>query len=131
MHGVKPRGDDPIWAPGFLPKVYQPTAIDGRNKTPIENLARRASMSDRQQRNLLDTLRELNSEHSRLRPHEADLVARLESFELAYRMQTAAPEAMDIADESEATRKAYGVEGLHLFGLTREAWLRDRPEAPG
>ena len=45
MHGVKPRGNDPIWAPGFLPKVFQPTTIDGRSAKPIENLARLKSMS--------------------------------------------------------------------------------------
>ncbi len=110
MHGVKPRGDDPIWAPGFLPKVYQPTAIDGRSQTPIANLDRLKSLNDKQQRTVLDFLKEFNEEHSKLRPYEADLSARLESFELAYRMQTAAPEAMDVSQESEATQQMYGVD---------------------
>ena len=73
MHGVKPRGGDPIWSPGFLPKVYQPTAIDGRSATPIENLARRNNMTNEQQRQQLDVLKALNTKHQELRPHEADL----------------------------------------------------------
>ncbi len=103
-----PRGGKPIWSPGFLPKVYQPTSIDGGQ--PIADLARRNGMTEAQQRAQLDILKAMNHQHQELRPHEADLAARLESFELAYRMQTAAPEAMDVNDESEATKKAYGVD---------------------
>ncbi len=110
MHGAMPRGGNPIWAPGFLPKVYQPTAIDGRSQQPISNLSRLGSMTDRQQRTQLDLLNELNASHQKLRPHEADLAARLESFELAYRMQTAAPEALDVKEESETIQKLYGVD---------------------
>jgi hypothetical protein len=110
MHGVKPRGGDPIWAPGFLPRRFQPTAIDGRSATPIANLSRLKTMTDPQQRAQLDALKFLNAKHQQLRPHEADLAARLESFELAYRMQTAAPEAMDIAKESKETQTMYGVD---------------------
>ena len=109
MHGVMPRGGNPIWSPGFLPKVFQPTAIDGRSATPIANLARLKSMNDRQQRTMLDALKRANANHQQLRPHEADLAARLESFELAYRMQSAAPEAMDLRRESAAMHKLYGV----------------------
>ncbi|WP_417391021.1 DUF1501 domain-containing protein [Gimesia sp.] len=110
MHGAMPRGGNPIWAPGFLPKVYQPTAIDGRSQQPISNLSRLNSMTDPQQRTQLDLLKELNASHQKLRPHEADLAARLESFELAYRMQTAAPEALDVKEESETIQKLYGVD---------------------
>ena len=89
LHGAMPRGGKPIWSPGFLPKVYQPTSIDGQK--PIADLARLKGMTDGQQRAQLDILKEMNRKHQELRPHEADLAARLESFELAYRMQTAAP----------------------------------------
>ena len=67
-------------------------------------------MNDPQQRAQLDILKAMNRKHQKLRPHEADLAARIESFELAYRMQTAAPEAMDVASESEQTQQAYGVD---------------------
>jgi hypothetical protein len=110
LHGAMPRGGKPIWSPGFLPKVYQPTSIDGQKGTPIDDLARLKGMTDGQQRAQLDILKAMNREHQELRPHEADLAARLESFELAYRMQTAAPEALDISKESELTHKAYGTD---------------------
>jgi len=110
LHGHMPRGGKPIWSPGFLPKKYQPTSIDGRSATPISNLARLKGMTDKQQRAQLDMLKALNAKHQKLRPHEADLAARLESFELAYRMQTAAPEAMDVNRESKATQEMYGVD---------------------
>ena len=109
LHGEMPRGGKPIWSPGFLPKVYQPTSIDGRNETPISNLVRRSGMSESQQRAQLDVLKTMNIKHQQRRPYEADLAARLESFELAFRMQTAAPEAMDISQESGETHSAYGV----------------------
>ena len=110
MHGVMPRGGNPIWAPGFLPKVYQATSIDGRSDTPIENLAHLDTMTRIQQRAQLDVLREMNHRHQQLRPHEADLAARTESFELAYRMQSSAPEAMDLSQESQSTHRAYGTD---------------------
>ena len=110
LHGAMPRGGKPIWSPGFLPKVYQPTSIDGRNNKPIDNLARMSGMTEQHQRSQLDVLKQMNAAHQQLRPHEADLAARLESFELAYRMQTAAPEAMDVSKETQATQKAYGVD---------------------
>jgi hypothetical protein len=54
-------------------------------------------------------LRDVNSAHAQARPAQADLSARINSFELAYRMQTAAPEALDFQSESEATRQLYGI----------------------
>jgi len=110
LHGAMPRGGKPIWSPGFLPKLYQPTSIDGRNNTPIANLDPPTGMTRQQQRAQLDVLKAMNKKHQRLRPHEADLAARLEAFELAYRMQTAAPEAMDLGQESAATHKQYGAD---------------------
>ena len=108
LHGAMPRGGKPIWAPGFLPRKFQPTAINGTN--PIGNLARRKNMGDQHQRAQLDILRAMNRVHGESRALERDLAARIESFELAYRMQTAAPEAMDVARESKATQQAYGVD---------------------
>ncbi|MFP6614694.1 MAG: DUF1501 domain-containing protein [Pirellulales bacterium] len=109
MHGTKPRGADPIWSSGFLPSVYQATALDPRKPAPIDNLARPNEINAEQQRSLLDALRDANSKHATARPFDSDLNARLESFELAFRMQTAAPEAFDISKESERTREAYGL----------------------
>jgi hypothetical protein len=63
-----------------------------------------------EQRDLLDTLRTLNERHLAARNHDSELMARLESYELAFRMQMSAPEATDISSESEATKKLYGLD---------------------
>lgn len=110
MHGTKPRGGDPVWSSGFLPSVYQATALDPRKPKPIDNLDRLEHFSDSQQRSLLDELRQTNLRHADERPFDRDLSARLESFELAYRMQTAAPEVFDVATESETVQKMYGLD---------------------
>ncbi|MFT5467614.1 MAG: hypothetical protein ACI8UO_002720 [Verrucomicrobiales bacterium] len=110
MHGTKPRGGDPVWSSGFLPSVYQATALDPRKPKPIDNLDRHANFTDGQQRSLLDALRQTNQRHADERPFDRDLSARLESFELAYRMQTAAPEVFDVSTESETVQKMYGLD---------------------
>ena len=109
MHGKKPRGGDPVWSSGFLPSVFQATALDPRQAKPINNLQRSGELTDPQQRTLLDALRAANDRHARTRPFDRDLSARLESFELAYRMQVAAPEAFNIGLETKQTQEAYGL----------------------
>ncbi len=94
MHDTRPRGDDQIWSAGFLPKTYQALALDARRKEAIDNLARDGKHNDAQQRAQLELLRQLNEEHAAARPTQADLAARINSYELAYRMQMAAPEAL-------------------------------------
>ena len=101
MHERKPRGDDQIWSAGFLPKSHQALAIDARRPVAIDNLALRTGQSLDAQRAELDLLSTVNAEHAALRPTQADLAARISSFELAYRMQSAAPEAIDLAQESK------------------------------
>ena len=110
MHERRSRGDDQIWSAGFLPKTFQALALDARRGGVIDNLDRSVSQTASQQRSTLDLLRDLNQQHAQSRSPQTDLAARINSFELAYRMQTAAPEAMDIASESDATKKLYGVD---------------------
>ena len=109
MHGTKPRGGDPIWSSGFLPSVYQATSLDPRAAKPIDNLEQLKELEGSQQRSLLDALNNANRKHAESRPFDRDLNARLESFELAYRMQSAAPEAFDIAQEPEYIHEMYGL----------------------
>ncbi|MBT5017494.1 DUF1501 domain-containing protein [bacterium] len=109
MHGTKPRGADPIWSSGFLPSVFQATALDPRGGKPIDNLQPPGELSGEQQRSLLNVLNSANRKHAEERPFDQDLNARLESFELAYRMQTSAPEAFDLAQESAETQEKYGL----------------------
>jgi hypothetical protein len=80
----------------------------GRN--PILNLSRPAGMQSEQQRDLLDTLRTMNEGHLESRNRDSELGRRIESYELAFRMQMSAPEATDISSESEATKKMYGLD---------------------
>jgi len=110
MHERKPRGDDQIWSAGFLPKSHQALAIDARRPVAIDNLSLRQGQSLAAQRAELDLLAAVNGAHAAARPTQADLAARITSFELAYRMQTAAPEAIDLAQESQATHALYGTE---------------------
>jgi hypothetical protein len=73
-------------------------------------LKRPDRIGEGQQRELLDLLRDLNQHHAQAHPSEGELNARLDSYELAYRMQTAAPEAVDLASESAITREMYGLD---------------------
>ena len=105
----KPRGEDPIWSTGFLPKIFQATAIDGGNKKVIDNLDRLDDLTDHQQRSQLDAIKFLNDSHRAERLHTSNLEARQEAYELAYRMQTSAPNAFNLNNERESTRKVYGI----------------------
>lgn len=126
LHDNKPRGDDGIWSPGFLPKSYQPLLLDARQKQAIANLSPIQGMTDARQRAQLDLLRELNLAHQGQHPAEAELSARLQSFELAYRMQTAAPEALDVARESAATQRLYGIENPDCGSFARQCLIGRR-----
>ena len=120
MHDTKPRGDDGIWSPGYLPKYYQPLILDSRRKNEIANLARITEMGDQQQRAQLDLLAEFNRDHQQRHPLEVDLNARIQSFELAYRMQAAAPEAMDINQETAQVQNLYGLNGKDTATFGRQ-----------
>ncbi len=126
LHDTRPRGDDQIWSAGFLPKTYQALTLDARRKEAIDNLARDGKHSDAQQRAQLELIRTLNQEHAATRATQADLAARINSYELAYRMQMAAPEALDIAKESEVTHKQYGMDKPECATFARQCLIARR-----
>ncbi len=126
MHDTRPRGDDQIWSAGFLPKTFQAMALDARRNEAIDNLARDARRSETQQRAQLDLLKELNQNHASSRPTQSDLAARINSFELAFRMQMAAPEAMNLAAESQATQSLYGLDQPACSTFGRQCLLARR-----
>ncbi len=97
------------WSSGFLPATFQGTLLQ-REGPPILNLTRPGRIGAAQQRGVLDLLSDLNRHHAGQRSGEPDLEARLESYELAYRMQSSAPEAVDLARETDATKKLYGMD---------------------
>ena len=120
MHEKKPRGDDQIWSAGFLPKSHQALAIDARRKETIDNLVRRSGQTADAQRAELDLLHALNTEHALSRPTQPDLPARLASFELAYRMQSAAPEATNLSQESNIIHELYGTQDAKCQVFARQ-----------
>jgi hypothetical protein len=96
------------YSSGFLPANFQGTLFR-QGDTPILNLKPPAGTSDEQQRNKLSFLRALNEWYSRDKQDDTELDARTRSYELAYQMQSAAPEAVDLTKESEETKKLYGI----------------------
>ena len=104
-----PKGHAANWGAGFLPSVYQGTHFRPTGD-PIDNLYRPKEMNPDQQRRQLDLLRHLNQKHLDANPYEEELAARIESFELAYRMQSAAPEALAVDQEPEHIQKLYGLD---------------------
>jgi hypothetical protein len=103
------KGGPHNWGAGFLPASYQGTLFRSRG-TPILNLNRPDDIQQDDQRAQLDLLARLNAEHLEAHEGEPDLVARIQSFELAYRMQTEALEVVDVSRETEATQKMYGLD---------------------
>ncbi|MCA9008440.1 MAG: DUF1501 domain-containing protein [Planctomycetaceae bacterium] len=103
------RNGASMYTSGFLPAVYQGTAMRSEG-VPIQNLQRGTNVSATEQRLLLDQINAWNHEHRRNRPADSRLDARISNYELAFRMQTAAPELIDLSEETQATRALYGIE---------------------
>jgi hypothetical protein len=97
------------WSAGFLPATHQGTLLR-KDGPPIFHLAPPETIGERQQRSKLDLLAALNKRFGADKAGDTELEARIESYELAYRMQSAAPEAVDLAKESTATRALYGLD---------------------
>jgi hypothetical protein len=97
------------YSSGFLPATYQGTLFR-KGDTPILNLKPPVGMTDAQERNKLEFLQAINDRFGRDKQDDTELDARTRSYELAYRMQSSAPEAVDISSESEATKKLYGLD---------------------
>ena len=97
------------WGAGFMPAVYQGTTMQ-KTGPPFVNLSPPKNVKTPQQRRELDFLAELNRKHAASRRDNSDLDARIRSFELAFQMQSHAPEAVDLSRETESTRKLYGLD---------------------
>lgn len=97
------------WGTGFMPAIYQGTKINP-TATPIENLSLPKSTTRDQRRAKLDLLKALNQQHAERHPQQSELEARIASYELTARMQIAAPEAVDLSDETKSTKSMYGMD---------------------
>jgi hypothetical protein len=106
----KPVVGPALWGNSFLPGIYQGTHINNSKVDPrrvighVEN----KQLSPGSQRRLLDLVQEVNKRHLEAREQDQQLEARIQSLEIAYRMQFEAQEAFDVSRETEATHKAYG-----------------------
>jgi hypothetical protein len=120
-----PKGHSQNWGAGFLPSVYQGTAFKPQGD-PIDNLKRPSELNENQQRAQLDLLKKLNQKKLEETPNESDLSARIESFELAYRMQMAAPEALDLDKESKETQKLYGLDNPKATHFAKQCLIARR-----
>ena len=99
----------PAYGAGFLPAAYQGTVLRSEGP-PILNIRRPESMSDGEQRQMLDLLKGYNETHRQTRADDTELAARMASYELAFKMQMSVPEVTDLSRESDATRKLYGID---------------------
>ncbi len=98
------------WGPGFLPATFQGTPVgDGPGDEAIANLSLPKGVTAEQQLQKLELIRRVNQLHASRLPNVSTLEARIRSYELAYRMQSAAPEAVDLASETAETKELYGL----------------------
>jgi hypothetical protein len=120
-----PKGNALNWGAGFLPSVYQGTWLKPSGE-PIDNLKRPTGMDEQRQRAQLDLLAQLNHEHQQQSVREQELAARINSFELAFRMQSAAPEAIDLNKEPAHIHELYGVNEKHCGHFAKQCLLARR-----
>jgi hypothetical protein len=113
------------WSSGFMPASYQGTVMRSQGD-PILDLELPQGMTQSMQRRMLDSLRELNSQHQLKRMDNSHLAARIASYELAFQMQAHAPEAVDLSQESEATKAMYGLDRDPTFEFGRRCLLARR-----
>lgn len=126
---LDPRGG-PIsgaknWSSGYMPATYQATTMRSSGD-PILDLSPPEELAGDAQRTLLHTLRQYNENHYAPRSDNSNLAARIASYELAYRMQSQAPEAVDISQESAATQELYGLHDPVCGKFARQCLLARR-----
>jgi hypothetical protein len=120
-----PKGYAQNWGAGFLPSIFQGTALKPQG-APIDNLYRPADLSDEQQRNQLDLFRRLNRRQIADRSGDTELAARVETFELAYRMQMAAPQALDYNREPQPIQRLYGIDNPRCTHFAKQCLMARR-----
>ncbi|MEZ6194688.1 MAG: DUF1501 domain-containing protein [Planctomycetota bacterium] len=126
---LDPRGG-PIsgpknWSSGYMPASYQATVMRSQGD-PILDLAPGELLRGGRQRRFLDALGDLNRAHLERSGGDARLASRIESYELAYRMQSSAPEAVDLASETDETRRLYGMDQERTRTFGRQCLLARR-----
>ncbi|MEW5976248.1 MAG: DUF1501 domain-containing protein, partial [Acidobacteriota bacterium] len=120
-----PLGGAQNWSSGFLPGIYQGTPFRNHGD-PIVDLASPPHVEPEHQRSRLDFIKTLNEFHAERNPDESELAARIASYELAFRMQSQAPEVVDLTKETDATRKLYGMDDPNCEHFGRNCLLARR-----
>lgn len=113
------------WSAGFMPATYQGVEFEG-GAQPISNLAPPKGFSAARQKNKLAFLGKLNRDYNVSRQDNSELDARIRAYELAFRMQAEAPEAVDLKHESEETKKLYGIDNSRTEVMGRNCLLARR-----
>ncbi|MDB6040893.1 MAG: hypothetical protein JWM99_4734, partial [Verrucomicrobiales bacterium] len=103
-----PRGGSALWSSGFLPTSYQGVPLRG-GTSPILDIASPAGITAARQRETLNAIRDLNLNHL-VETGDPEIATRISAYEMAYRMQSSAPELIDLSGESDATLGLYGVD---------------------
>ena len=114
-----------VWSNGYLPAAYQGTLFRSKG-TPILDLEPPQDLSRERQRSEFDLLKALNDEHIVTRPGDTELEARITAYELAFRMQTEAPRIVDLSQESDLTKRMYGLDNPRTEGFGRQCLLARR-----
>ncbi|MBX6311699.1 MAG: DUF1501 domain-containing protein [Isosphaeraceae bacterium] len=113
------------WGAGFMPAVYQGARLSS-GAEPIPNLATPEQVGATRQRGKIEFLQRLNARHAAARPEQTELEARLRGYELAFRMQAEAPEAVDLTRESAETQALYGLDQKETAAFGRNCLLARR-----
>ncbi len=113
------------WTSGFMPASYQGTVFRSKGD-PILNLKHTDGMAETEQRMLIDSLNHLNAGHMSPRYDNTNLAARIASYELAYKMQSTAPEAIDLDAEDEGTKSLYGLDDSKTEDFGRKCLMARR-----
>ena len=120
-----PQAGPALWSNGFLPPELQGTRLRPEG-SPLLDLKPRGYRSREHQRKQLDQLALLNADHAERHPEHDALTARMESYELAYRMQTAVPGIVDLNTETEKTRTMYGLDRDECAAFGRQCLMARR-----
>ena len=123
--GGLPVDGERNWGAGFLPAIYQGTALHA-GESPVFNLRTPAQIPMRARENQLAFLHALNQRHALRHPDNNELSARIKNFEIAARMQTSVPEIFDLSTESESTKKMYGLDNSETEEYGRRCLLARR-----
>ncbi len=124
LSGMRPRSKSANYGNGFLPSAYQGVPLRSSGE-PILNLSSPEGFSPDRQRRTIETINALNARRLAL-TGDTEIAARISAYEMAFRMQTSAPELLDLAGESETTLEMYGIQNVAQPSFARNCLLARR-----